>query len=186
MNYPAMSVNDNVDMQRHEPEDAQTSHDANLFNDDDDESGAGNFMDALSQLPTDALPPTPPTQPPTDACRVQRMVRIDKRAREEVALCKTVYEQQEQIKQILEETEVIRQEAQDSLEEQQCLVEEERERHICDVNEQTRRWEVALKEWEKQEIHTQEEQAKKNTAEEMVHTDSGRRGDSNQAEGIRW
>ena len=90
--YPAMSVdNVDVDMQRHEPEDAQTSHDADLFNDDDDddESSAGNFMDALSQqppnqLPTDAPPPTPLTQPPTDALRVRHTFRIDKRAREEV------------------------------------------------------------------------------------------------------
>ncbi|KAG2335994.1 hypothetical protein BDR05DRAFT_1006272 [Suillus weaverae] len=47
-----MSVdNVDVDMQHHEPEDAQTSHDANLFDEDDDESSAGNFMDALSQPP---------------------------------------------------------------------------------------------------------------------------------------
>ncbi|KAG1726854.1 hypothetical protein EDB19DRAFT_1914474 [Suillus lakei] len=136
----------------HEPEDAQTSHDADLFDDDDDddESGAGNFMDALSQppnqLPTDALPPTPLTQPPTDALRVRHTFRIDKRAREEV----------------------IRQEAQDSLDEQRRLIEEERERHIRDVNEKTRQWEAALKEREKQEIHAREEQAKKNAAEEMV------------------
>ncbi|KAG1753146.1 hypothetical protein EDD22DRAFT_957517 [Suillus occidentalis] len=184
-----MSVdNVDVDMQCHEPEDAQTSHDADLFDDDDDndESGAGNFMDALSQppnqLPTDAPPPTPLTQPPTDALRVRHTFRIDKRAREEVmgekhrfhevdfseSLRKTLYEQKEQIKQILEEREVIRQEAQDSLDEQQRLIEEERERHIRDVNKKTRQWEAALKEREKQEIHAREEQAKKNAAEEMV------------------
>ncbi|KAG2053518.1 hypothetical protein BDR06DRAFT_1008658 [Suillus hirtellus] len=183
-----MSVdNVDVDMQRHELEDAQTSHDADLFddNEDDDESSPGNFMDALSQppsqLPTDALLPTPPTQPPTDALRVRCMVQIDKRAREEVmaekrrfhevdfsqSLRQTLYEQQEQIKQILEER-VLRQEAQDSLNEQHRFIEEERERHICDVNERTWQWKVALKEREKQEIHAREEQAKKNTAEEMV------------------
>ncbi|KAG2336322.1 hypothetical protein BDR05DRAFT_1005983 [Suillus weaverae] len=114
--------NVDVDMQRHEPEDAQTSHDADLFDeDDDDERGADNFMDALSQSPsqllTDALPHTPPTQPPTDALRVRQ---------------------------------------------------EEHERHIHNVNENTRQWEAALKEWEKQEIQAWEEQAKKNAAEEMV------------------
>ncbi|KAG1762221.1 hypothetical protein EDD22DRAFT_847212 [Suillus occidentalis] len=118
-----MSVdNVDVDMQCHEPEDTQTSHDADLFddNDDNDESGASNFMDALSQppnqLPTDAPPPTPLTQPPTDALRRAREeVMGEKHRFHEVdfseSLRKTLYEQKEQIKQILEEREVICQEA---------------------------------------------------------------------------
>jgi hypothetical protein len=61
-----MSVdNIDIDMQRPDTqaEDIQTSHDADLFEDDeDDDESAGNFMDALSQHP----------------------VRPDKRARDEV------------------------------------------------------------------------------------------------------
>lgn len=66
--YPAMSV-DNIDDMQHshfEPEDAQTSHDADLF-EDNDESDTGSFMDTLNQPPTSAVP-----------------VRLDKRARDEV------------------------------------------------------------------------------------------------------
>ncbi|KAG1846535.1 hypothetical protein F4604DRAFT_1936372 [Suillus subluteus] len=75
-----MSVDniDDIDMQRPDvqPEDAQTSHDTGLFEDDedDDESGAGHFTDAVSQPPTtDAV-----SQPSTSA------MPNDKRARDEV------------------------------------------------------------------------------------------------------
>ncbi|KAG1724926.1 hypothetical protein EDB19DRAFT_1833996 [Suillus lakei] len=138
-----MSVNNiDVDMQHPEfqQEDIQTSHDADLFGDDEDnDKGAGDFMDALinySQI-----------------------------------LRQTVYEQQERINNIIEETEVIRREAQDHIEEQQRLAEEEHERHTCDFNKQ---WEAALREreQEKQEIHTWQEQQqellRKNVAEELA------------------
>jgi hypothetical protein len=75
----SMSVdNIDIDMQHPDiqPEDVQTSHDADLFKDDEDkddnESGAGHFTDALTH------PPTSISQPPTSA------MRIDKRARDEV------------------------------------------------------------------------------------------------------
>jgi hypothetical protein len=49
MDYP-MSIDD---CSRNGPEDIQTSHEAQLFDDDDDdegcESGTGNFLDALDQ-----------------------------------------------------------------------------------------------------------------------------------------
>ncbi|KAG1890845.1 hypothetical protein F4604DRAFT_1672841 [Suillus subluteus] len=180
----SMSVDniDDIDMQRPDvqPEDAQTSHDAGLFEDDedDDESGAGHFTDAVSQPPTtDAV-----SQPSTSA------MPNDKRARDEVVpekrrfhevdysqtLRETVYKQQERINRIMHEKEVIRQEAQDRIEEQRRLAEEERERHICDVNEKTWQWEAALREREreKQETHTwqeqQEAQLRKNVAEELA------------------
>ncbi|KAG1867697.1 hypothetical protein F4604DRAFT_1927480 [Suillus subluteus] len=144
-----MSVDDDIDMQRPhlEPEDVQTSHDTDLFedNEDNDESGAGNFMDALSQPPTSA-------------------VRIDKRARDEAVSEKHRFHEVDYL-QTLRQT--IHQEAQDSIEEQQRLAEEERERHIRDINEKTQQWEVALKEREKQENHAQEAQLK-NVAEEMA------------------
>jgi hypothetical protein len=44
----------------------------------------------------------------------------------------------------------IHQEAQDRIEEQRRLAEEERERHMRDVNEKTRQWEAALKEREQE------------------------------------
>lgn len=44
----------------------------------------------------------------------------------------------------------IRQEAQDRIEEQRCLAEEERERHMRDVNEKTQQWEAALKQREQE------------------------------------
>ncbi|KAG1812803.1 uncharacterized protein BJ212DRAFT_1482873 [Suillus subaureus] len=112
-----MSVNNiDVDMQHPEfqQEDIQTSHDTDLFGDDEDnDNGAGNFMDALSQ---------PPASVP----------QLEKRARDEVIsgkhcfrevnysqiLHQTVYEQQERINNIIEETEVIHREAQDHIEEQ--------------------------------------------------------------------
>ncbi|KAG1726499.1 uncharacterized protein EDB91DRAFT_1086736 [Suillus paluster] len=151
-----MSVhNIDIDMQHPEfqPEDVQTSHDADLFGDDeDDDKGAGDFVDALSQ---------PPTSVP----------RLNKRARDEVILRQTVYEQQERINNIIQETEVICQEAQDHIEELQCIAEEEHERHMRDFNEQ---WEAALREREreKQEIHTWQEQQqallRKNIAEELA------------------
>ncbi|KAG2053388.1 hypothetical protein BDR06DRAFT_1008780 [Suillus hirtellus] len=118
MNYsPTISANNiDVDMQHPEfqQEDIQTSHDTDLFGDDeDDDKGPGDFMDVLSQPPTSVL-------------------RLEKRAREEVisgkrriqevdysqVLRQTVYEQQECINNIIEETEVIRREAQDHIEEQ--------------------------------------------------------------------
>ncbi|KAG1720020.1 hypothetical protein EDB19DRAFT_1836270 [Suillus lakei] len=163
--YPAMSV-DNIDDMQHshfEPEDAQTSHDADLF-EDNDESDTGSFMDTLNQPPTSAVP-----------------VRLDIRARDEVVsekcrfhevdylqtLRQTMYEQEEWINHIIHEAEVIRQEAQDNIEEQQHLAEEECERHIRDVNKKTRQWEVALKEQE-QETHAQEARLRKNIAEEIA------------------
>lgn len=81
----SMSVdNIDVDMQHPDiqPEDVQTSHDADLFEDDededDDESGAGHFTDALTHHPTSiSQPPTSISQPSTSAMR-------DKRARDEV------------------------------------------------------------------------------------------------------
>ncbi|KAG1743616.1 uncharacterized protein EDB91DRAFT_1247116 [Suillus paluster] len=165
-----MSVNNiDIDMQHPEfqPEDVQTSHDTDLFGDDeDDDKGAGDFVDALSQ---------PPTSVP----------RLNKRARDEVIsgkhhfrefdylqiLRQTVYEQQEHINNIIQETEAIHREAQDHIEEQQCIAEEERECHMHDFNEQ---WEAALREREreKQEIHTWQEQQqallRKNIAEELA------------------
>ncbi|KAG2358558.1 hypothetical protein BDR07DRAFT_1489309 [Suillus spraguei] len=171
MNYfPAISANNiDVDMQHPEfqQEDIQTSHDTHLFGDDEDnDKGPGDFMDVLSQ---------PPTSVP----------RLEKRAREEVisgkrriqevdysqVLRQTVYEQQECINNIIEETEVIHQEAQDHIEEQRRLAEEEHERRTRDFNE---RWEKALREQEreKQEIHTWQEQQqallRKNVAEELA------------------
>ncbi|KAG1718076.1 uncharacterized protein EDB91DRAFT_1090347 [Suillus paluster] len=136
-----MSVNNiDINMQHPEfqPEDVQTSHDADLFGDDeDDDKGAGDFVDALSQ---------PPTSVP----------QLDRRARDEVIsgkrhfcevdysqiLCQTVYEQQEHINNIIQETEV-----------QWEAALRERER-------------------EKQEIHTWQEQQqallRKNVAEELA------------------
>ncbi|KAG2739433.1 hypothetical protein P692DRAFT_20755900 [Suillus brevipes Sb2] len=127
-----------------QPEDVQTSHDADLFKDDededDDESGAGHFTDALTHPPTSiSQPPTSISQPPTSA------MRIDKRTRDEVVsekrrfhevdysetLRKTVYEQEERINNIKRETEA-------------------RERHMHDVNEKTRQWEAAMKEREQE------------------------------------
>ncbi|KAG1836843.1 hypothetical protein F4604DRAFT_1942829 [Suillus subluteus] len=112
---PVMNVdNTDIDMQhpKFQPEDIQTSHDADLFNDDEDnDKDAGDSMDAVSQ---------PPTSVP----------RVEKRARDEVisgkrrfcevnyleTLSQTVYEQQEHTNNIMEETEVIRREAQDHIE----------------------------------------------------------------------
>ncbi|KAG1722611.1 hypothetical protein EDB19DRAFT_1916575 [Suillus lakei] len=142
-----MSV-DNIDDMQHshfEPEDAQMSHDADLF-EDNDESNTSSFMDTLNQPPTSVVP-----------------VQLDKRTRDEVVskkchlhevnysqtLCQTMYEQEEQINHIIHETEVICQEAQDNIEEQQRLAEEECERHIHGINEKTQQWEAALKEQEK-------------------------------------
>ncbi|KAG1840236.1 hypothetical protein F4604DRAFT_1940199 [Suillus subluteus] len=66
---PVMNVdNTDIDMQhpKFQPEDVQTSHDADLFNDDeDDDKDAGDSMDAVSQ---------PPTSVP----------RVEKRARDQV------------------------------------------------------------------------------------------------------
>ncbi|KAG1724417.1 hypothetical protein EDB19DRAFT_1915557 [Suillus lakei] len=129
-----MSVNNiDVDMQhpKFQQEDVQTSHDMDLFSDNEDnDKGAGDFMDALSQPPT-SLP------------------RLKKRAKDEVLsgkcrfhevnylqiLRQTVYEQQEHLNNIIEETEVIHQEAQDHIEEQQHLAEEEHEHHTRNFNE---------------------------------------------------
>ncbi|KAG1859694.1 hypothetical protein F4604DRAFT_1930673 [Suillus subluteus] len=164
--------NTDIDMQHPEfqPEDVQTSHEVDLFNDDEDnDKDAGDSMDAVSQHPTSVL-------------------RVEKRARDEVisgkccfrevdyleTLRQTVYEQQEHINNIMEETEVIRREAQDHIEEQCRLAEEERERHMRDFNEKTRQWEAALKEQEreKQDIHTWQEQQqallRKNVSEELA------------------
>ncbi|KAG2364888.1 hypothetical protein BDR07DRAFT_1482050 [Suillus spraguei] len=102
-----MSVdNIDIDMQcpKFQPEDVQTSYDGDLFGDnEDDNQGAGDFMDALSQPPTS-------------------VVRLDNWARDEVmsgkcrfhevnysqTLCQTVYEQQEHINNIIQETEVLK------------------------------------------------------------------------------
>ncbi|KAG2034926.1 hypothetical protein BDR03DRAFT_984002 [Suillus americanus] len=159
MNHsPAMSAkNIDVDMQhpKFQQEDVQTSHDADLFggneDNEDDDKGPGNFMDVLSQ---------PPTSVP----------RLEKRAREEVVLRQTVYEQQEHINNIIEETEVVRtgsslwqihQEAQDHIEEQQRLAEEEHEHHTRNFNE---RWEKALRKRER------EKQKKSRGGEERLST----------------
>ncbi|KAG2125769.1 hypothetical protein DEU56DRAFT_916384 [Suillus clintonianus] len=135
----------------------------------------------ISQPPT-SVPQFDISQPPTS---VPRLERLEKRAREEVisgkrriqevdysqVLRQTVYEQQERINNIIEETEVIRREAQDHIEEQRRLAEEEHERHTRDFNE---RWEKALREREreKQEIHIWQEQQqallRKNVAEELA------------------
>ncbi|KAG1818528.1 uncharacterized protein BJ212DRAFT_1479535 [Suillus subaureus] len=156
-----MSANNiDVDMQHPEfqQEDIQTSHDADLFGDDeddeDDDKGPGNFMDVLSQ-------------PPTSISGKHHIQEVDYSQ----VLRQTVYEQQEHISNIIEETEVICREAQDHIEEQQCLAEEEHEHHMHDFN---KRWEKALREQEqeKQEIHTWQEQQqallRKNVAEELA------------------
>ncbi|KAG2365220.1 hypothetical protein BDR07DRAFT_1374482 [Suillus spraguei] len=149
MNYfPAISANNiDVDMQhpKFQQEDIQTSHDADLFGDDeDDDKGPGDFMDVLSQ---------PPTSVP----------RLEKRAREEVISGKHCIQEVDYLQ--------IRREAQDHIEEQRRLAEEEHERHMRNFNEQ---WEKALREREreKQEIHTWQEQQqallRKNVAEELA------------------
>ncbi|KAG1875740.1 hypothetical protein F4604DRAFT_1924802 [Suillus subluteus] len=151
-----MSVDniDDIDMQHPhlelEPEDVQTSHDADLFddNEDNDESDAGNFMDALSQLPPGTA-------------------RLEKRARDEVAsekcrfhevdysqtLRQTVYEQQERINHIVHETEL---KLKTALRSNDVL-----------QKKSTWQWEVALKERE-QETHAQEARLRKNIAEEIA------------------
>ncbi|KAG1735682.1 uncharacterized protein EDB91DRAFT_1083595 [Suillus paluster] len=151
-----MSVNNiDINMQHPEfqPEDVQTSHDADLFGDDEDnDKGAGDFVDALSQ---------PPTSVP----------QLDKRARDEVIsgkrrfrevdysqiLRQTVYEQQEHINNIIQETEVLKTTLRSN-----------------DVLQKKSQWEAALREREreKQEIHTWQEQQqallRKNVAEELA------------------
>ncbi|KAG1867181.1 hypothetical protein DFJ58DRAFT_723870 [Suillus subalutaceus] len=171
---PVMNVdNTDIDMQhpKFQPEDVQTSHDADLFDDDeDDDKDAGDSMDAVSQ---------PPTSVP----------RVEKRARDEVisgkcrfrevdyseTLRQTVYEQQECINNTIEETEVIRREAQDHIEEQRRLAEEEREHHMRDFNEKTWQWEAALREREREKqlsatdtFKQQQALLRKNVAEELA------------------
>ncbi|KAG2339624.1 hypothetical protein BDR05DRAFT_950964 [Suillus weaverae] len=145
----SMSVDIDIDMQHPDiqPEDIQTSHNADLFKDDededDDESSAGHFTDALTH------PPTSISQPPTMPIQVSEKRRFHEGDYSET-LQKTVYEQEERINNIKREMEAIRQEAQDRIEEQQRLAEEEHERHMHDVNEKTQQWEAALKEQEQE------------------------------------
>jgi len=51
----------------------------------------------------------------------------------------------------------MRQKAHEYIQEQQRLAEEERERHIHEINEKTQQWEVALREREKQLSYIQKE-----------------------------
>lgn len=78
-----MSVDDtNTQCPRIGPEDVQTSHDAELFDDNDNdndngcESGTGNFLDALSQpSASEARPSTSEARPSTSAVRLEKRVR---------------------------------------------------------------------------------------------------------------
>ncbi|KAG2363291.1 hypothetical protein BDR07DRAFT_1483892 [Suillus spraguei] len=112
-----MSVdNIDIDMQcpKFQPEDVQTSYDADLFGDnEDDNQGAGDFMDALSQPPTS-------------------VVRLDNWARDEVEIHAWQEQQQPLLRKNIAE-ELTRHEVKISARKDQELA-EELARHNTELN----------------------------------------------------
>ncbi|KAG1789904.1 uncharacterized protein HD556DRAFT_1446692 [Suillus plorans] len=146
-----MSVDDtNTQCPRIGPEDVQTSHDAELFDDNDNdndngcESGTGNFLDALSQpSASEARPSTSEARPSTSEARPSTSaVRLEKRVRNELA-SENVAFQEERINKIMEEGRMAHQQVEERLQEQEHHAEVVRQQAEKYIQEQHRLAEVA-------------------------------------------